>query len=95
MKLKISAILATSAIFNLSLSAQAKKKAPAKPAAPVAAAPAKPAAPAVPAAHAWLVQMPRSLEELKPLLPSHLLRVPMASMWTRSTPQRQDLAPTI
>jgi hypothetical protein len=50
MKLKISAILATLAIFNLSLSAQAKKKAPAKPAAPVAAAPAKPAAPAVPAA---------------------------------------------
>ena len=54
MKLKISAILATLAIFNLSLSAQAKKKAPAKPAAPVVAAPAKPAAPvaAMPAAPA-------------------------------------------
>ncbi|AFM12567.1 outer membrane beta-barrel protein [Turneriella parva] len=52
MKLKISAILATLAIFNLSLSAQAKKKAPAKPAAPAVAAPAAPAAPAVTAAPA-------------------------------------------
>ncbi len=52
MKLKISAILATLAIFNLSLSAQAKKKAPAKPAAPAVAAPAAPAVTAAPAAAA-------------------------------------------
>lgn len=62
MKLKISAILATLAIFNLSLSAQAKKKAPAKPAAPAVAAPAAPAAPAVAAPAAAAEEAPAPME---------------------------------
>lgn len=63
MKLKVSAFLATLALFNLSLSAQAKKKAaPAAPAKPAVAAPAAPAAPA-PAAPAAAAEEPAAPAE--------------------------------